>query len=161
MYRRYIIIGLVLFLLIGAYFAFFDKEDENKEYLKHYNKLVDRENYDSDILGVQISIDEFENEGKYSYIVTFDNVNEIKNNVKILVASGNANKDSKEYFPNFGIIDNEGYSIVPKGTTLKDKQVEGINLAMVEEEKIEYLLIFFYSNNIEQFVKVKVSNYLS
>lgn len=159
MYRRYIIVGVVFLLLVGAYFVFFDKDKSDKEYSKYYNKLVDKEEYGDNLNGVTLTIFESEENDKYSYVVTFDNVSVVNKNVKILVADS-SKKDNKEYYPSFGIVDNKGYSIIPSNSEKKEKEVKGVNLTVVDVDKIEYLLVYYSSNDNEQFVKVKVSNYL-
>ena len=160
MYKRYIIVGLVFFLLVGAYFIFFNKDNGDKEYKKYYDKLVEREEYSDSLDGVTLTIFENEDNGKYNYVVTFDNVNVKQSDVKILIADGNSSKDNMEYYPSFGIVDNEGYSIILSSEEKKDKEVKGVNLTIVDSDKIEYLLIYFSGNSNEQFVRVKVSNYL-
>jgi len=161
MYRRYIIVGIVFLLLIGAYFVFFDKDKSDKEYEKYYNKLVDKDNYSDSLDGVSLSVDEIEENSKYSYIITFDNVSERKDNVKILVVDGISNKDNIKYYPSFGIVDNRGYSLILSSEDKGEKEIKGVNLTILESEKIEYLLIYFNSDDGEQFVRVKVSNYLN
>lgn len=159
MYKRYIIVGIVFFLLVGAYFVFFNDKKEDKEYEKYYEKLIDREEYSDSLSGVDLSIVEnLESNDKYSYIITFDNVSIVNNKVKILVSDGSSS--SKNYFPSFGIVDNKGYSIIPVSEEKGDKQVKGVNLTILESEKINYLFIYYSSNGNEQFVRVKVSNYL-
>lgn len=158
MYKRYIIVGLVFFLLIGAYFIFFN-DRKNNDYEKYYTKLIEKDNYSDSLSGVNLEIVEsLESNDKYSYIITFDNVSVVNNDVKILVSDGSEYK--KDYFPSFGIVDNKGYSIIPMSEEKGDKQVKGVNLTILESEKINYLLIYYSSNNHEQFVRVKVSNYL-
>lgn len=157
MYRRYIIVGLVFFLLIGAYFVFFDKDKGNKEYEKYYNKLVEKDQYSDVLDGIELSIIEVEENNKYDYMITFDNASEKKENVKILVVNPD---DEGKYFPSFGMLDNKGYSIVCNGEISEEKDIKGVNLTILDSEKIEYLLIYFSSNNNEQFVKVNVVNYL-
>ena len=156
MYRRYIVVGLVFFLLVGAYFVFFDK-DSNKEYERYYNKLVENGRYNDSLDGVVLSIVEEQVDNKYNYIITFDNASEKQENVKILVVNED---DEKGYFPSFGIIDNKGYSIVSNRETSEFKDIKGVNLTILDSEKIESLLIYFCSNNNEQFIKVDVVNYL-
>ena len=160
MYKRYIIVGLVFFLLVGAYFIFFNKDNGDKDYKEYYDRLVEREEYSESLNGVSLTILENLDNGKYSYIVTFDNVSTKQSNVKILIADGNSSKDKMEYYPSFGIVDNEGYSIILSSEEKKDKEVKGVNLTIVDSDKIEYLLIYFSGNGNEQFVRVKVSNYL-
>ena len=159
MYRRYIIVGIVFFLLVGAYFVFFDNDKKDKEYSKYYNKLVNKEEYSDSLQGVDLTIFESEENDKYSYVVTFDNVSVVNENVKMLIVD-NSKKSSKGYYPSFGIVDNKGYSIIPSSNEKKEKEVKGVNLTVVDVDKIEYLLIYYSSNNVEQFVRVKVSNYL-
>ena len=160
MYRRYIVIGVVFFLLIGAYFVFFDKEKTSKEYKTIYNKLINKTDYSGGIDGVTLSIEEISENSKYSYIVTFDNVEERKNNVKVLVADASSSKDNIGHFPSFGIIDNKGYSLIPNGVNAGEKEFKGLNLTIIDVDQIEELLIYFSSDDGEQFVKVNVSNYL-
>ena len=158
MYKRYIIVGLVFLLLVGAYFIFFD-DKKNNDYEEYYIKLIEKDNYSDSLSGVNLEIVEnLEISGKYSYIITFDNVSVLNNDVKILVSDGSEYKD--DYFPSFGIVDNKGYSIIPASESKGDKQVKGVNLAILESEKINYLLIYYSSNNHEQFVRINVSNYL-
>ena len=160
MYRRYFIIGFVFFLLVGAYFVFFNKDNNGKEYNKYYKKLVDRETYNNNLNGVSLSIYEIiENDG-YVYSVIFDDVNEKENNIKVLVVEANVSKDDVEYFPSFGIIDNYGCALIPQGGQTSAKEKEMLSLNIEYSERIEYLLIYFNGNGEEQFVKVKVSDYL-
>lgn len=159
MYRRYLIVGVVFFLLIGAYFVFFDNDKNDKEYKKYYNKLVNRDEYSSELKGIDLSIDEISENNEYSYIITFDNVSVRQNNVKILIVD--EQKKDSGYYPSFGIIDNKGYSIILNDENREDKEVKGVNLTIVDSDKIENLLIYFFSENTEQFVKIKVGNYLN
>ncbi len=160
MYRRYIIIGVVFFLLVGAYFLFFYDRDNDREYEKCYDSLVERESYEDNLVWVSLSIDEIKEEENYSYIITLDNVISRQNDVKILVVNSNCKKDKIEYFPSFGVVDNKGYSLVLSGEETGEKEVKGVNLTILDSDKIEYLLIYFKGNGIEQFVRIKVSNYL-
>ena len=99
MYRRYIIVGVVFFLLIGAYFVFFNEKDNNKDYEKYYNKLVRREEFKTYLDDVNISVEEVaEGDSKYSYIITFDGVSENQNNVKILALDEECDKEKTEKF---------------------------------------------------------------
>lgn len=158
MYKRYIIVGLVFFLLVGAYFIFFN-DKKNNDYEEYYTKLIEKDNYSESLNGVNLEIVEsLESDDKYSYIITFDGVSVANNDVKILVSDGSDYK--KDYFPSFGIVDNKGYSIIPMSDSIEGKQLKGVNLTVLESEKIEYLLIYYSSNGHEQFVRVKVSNYL-
>lgn len=159
MYRRYIIVGIVFFLLVGAYFIFFNKESEDKEYQEYYTRLVEKETYSNSLEGIDLSITESEENGKYSYIVTIDNPNSKMDDVKVLVIEDTASKDVK-YFPSFGIVDNKGYTLVLNDEEIEEKKVKGLNLIILDSKKIENLLIYFSGNNKEQFVKVRVVDYL-
>ena len=139
---------------------FFNSEKNDKEYEKYYIKLVEKDKYKEELEGVYLSIDEVEDNGKYSYIITFDNVGKKQENVKILVVDGKSKEDKIEYFPSFGIVENKGYSIVLENEEVKEKEAKGVNLTILDSEKIEYMLIYFNGNNKEQFVRVKVSDYL-
>jgi len=163
MYRRYIIVGIVFFLLIGAYFVFFDKEKDNNDYEKYYNKLVEREEFSSYLDDVNLSIEEVEEDNsKYSYIITFDGVEEKKENIKILVIDEECSKEKVESFPSFGIIENKGYSLVKEGNQdVEKKLLKGVNLTIIEKEKIETFIIYFSSGSNEQFVKVNVSDFIN
>lgn len=159
MYRRYIIVGVVFFLLIGAYFVFFNEKDNNKDYEKYYNKLVRREEFKTYLDDVNISVEEVaEGDSKYSYIITFDGVSENQNNVKILALDEECDKEKIEKFPSFGIIADKGYSLVKNGEeNAEKKKIKGVNLAVVDEEEIDYFIIYFSSDKGEQFVKVSVN----
>lgn len=160
MYRRYIIVGVVFFLLIGAYFVFFDKKEDKNDYEKYYNKLVERQEFKSYLDDVNINIEEIdEGNSKYSYIVTFDGVSSTKSDVKILVLDEECTKDNMEVFPSFGIVENRGYSLVKDGEeNIDNKQLKGINLTILDENEIDYFIIYFSSNGVEEFAKVQVSN---
>lgn len=156
MYRRYIIVGVFFLLLIGSYFIFFNDKGNNNDYEKYYNSLVEREEYSNTLEDVNLSIYEVDKD----YIITFDSVSEKQSNIKILVLNNNCTKDNIETFPSFGIVDNNGYSIVKDNNNLEKKELLGVNLTIIDSDKIEYLLIYYKANNKEQFVRVKVSNYL-
>ena len=160
MYRRYIIVGVVFFLLIGAYFVFFDKKEDKNDYEKYYNKLVERQEFKSYLDDVNINIEEIdEGNSKYSYIVTFDGVSSTKSDVKILVLDEECTKDNMEVFPSFGIVENRGYSLVKDGEeNIDNKQLKGVNLTILDENEIDYFIIYFSSNGVEEFAKVQVSN---
>ncbi len=160
MYRRYIIVGVFFLLLIGSYFIFFNDKKDNNDYEKYYNSLVEKEDYLDTLEGVNLSIDEIEEASKYNYVITFDGVSEKQSNVKILVLNNNCTKDNVETFPSFGIIDNKDYSLVKENNNLEKKELMGVNLTIIDSDKIDYLLIYYKANNKEQFVRVKVSNYL-
>ena len=160
MYRRYIVVGIVFFLLIGAYFVFFDKKAGSNDYEKYYNKLVKREEFNSYLDDVNINVEEqFDAENsRYSYSVFFDGVNEVKENIKILILDENCSKGKIEYFPSFGIIDNKGYSLVKEGNEDRaNKLLEGVRLSVSNKNKIDYFIIYFSSDNIEQFARIAVS----
>lgn len=160
MYRRYFIIGFVFFLLIGAYFVFFDKESENNDYDIYYKKLADREYYSDEIEGVDISIFENEDNGTYIYSIIIDNVKEKESDIKVLILDENVTKGDVKYFPSFGIVDNKGCSLIPTGLDGGAKEKDMLSLSMEYNAKIEYILIYFNGNNEEQFAKIKVSDYL-
>jgi len=161
MYRRYIAVGIVFFLLIGAYFLFFF-EKKDKSYEKYYSKLVERKSFEDSLNGVNIDIEEIdEGDSKYTYIITFDGVSETKSNVKILVLDEKCSKEKVDNFPSFGIVANKGYSLVKNGEENEEnKLIKGVNLTVINKEKIDYFIIYFSSNNKEQFVKVQVSTFL-
>lgn len=161
MYRRYLIIGLVFLLLIGAYFVFFDKDKSDKEYEKYYKKLVEKGTYSDSLEDVSVNIYESSKNGKYIYSITLDNVSEKQSNVKVLIVDSNASKDKIDFFPSFGIIDNKGYALVPEGETSKDNEKEGLLLTTEYNSKIEYMLVYFCGNGEEQYIKIKVSDYLA
>lgn len=160
MYRRYIIVGVFFFILIGAYFVFFNEKEDKNDYEKYYMSLLDKDSYSEALEGVSLSIVERYNNSKYDYTITLDNVSERQNNVKVLVIDNNCNKDNVRAFPSFGIIDEKNYSLVKDTNNLDNNELKGINLTIGDSEKIEYLLIYYSSNEKEQFVRVKVSNYL-
>lgn len=162
MYRRYVIVGIVFFLLIGSYFIFFNKKENSKEYEKYYSKLVEREEFSNYLDDINLNISQLEEENsKYTYTITFDGVTSTKNNVKILILDEKCSKDKIEHFPSFGIIDNEGYSLVKIGSEdIENKLLKGVNLTVIRAEKIDNFIIYFSSDNVEQFVKVKVSDFL-
>ena len=160
MLRRYVIVGIVFFLLIGAYFVFFDK-DENEEYEDVYNKLVGFHNYKSSLNDITLSVDEINEDGKYTYIVTLDNIAMKMDNVKILVVPNGATKDIIGSYPSFGLIDNKEYSIIPSDQQRGDKEIKGVNLMLIDGAKIEELLIYFSSDSCEQLAKINVSSYLN
>lgn len=161
MYRRYVIVGIFFFLLIGAYFVFFDKEKTNKEYNKYYEKLVSRKEYKDSLDGIMLSIDEVKENDRYDYIITFDNVDERKDNVKILVVDSKTDKNDKRYYPSFGIVNDQGYSIIKNNEDITGKETKGVNLMILDTDRIEEILIYFSSNENEQFVKINVSHYLN
>lgn len=162
MYRRYIIVGVVFFLLIGAYFVFFFGKDSKENYVNYYTKLVKHDEFSEKINGINLSIDEIEESNStFTYIVTFDNVNENKENVKILILDEDSKEKEKKEYPSFGIISNNGYSIVKSSEQSDEKEVKGVNLTIIEHEKIDNLLIYFSANGEEQFVRINVSNYLN
>lgn len=160
MYRRYIIIGVVFFLLIGAYFIFFDKKEVKNDYKEYYTKLVERQEFNGYLDDVNINIEEIDNgNSKYTYIVTFDGVSSTKSDVKILVLDAACSKENMEVFPSFGIVANKGYSLVKSGEENEgNKLLKGVNLTVIEEDKIDYFIIYFSSNGVEEFAKVQVSN---
>ena len=161
MYRRYIIVGAVFFILIGAYFIFFDKDKENDDYEKYYNKLVVNDTFVNYLDDVNLNIQEIGGENdKYTYTITFDGVSEDKNNIKILALADNCSKDKLEKFPSFGIISNKGYSLVKEGNEDEEnKRLKGINLVIIDKEKINGFIIYFACDDNEQFVKAQVNDF--
>ena len=159
MYRRYITVGIVFFTLVCSYFLFFHKKDTDNEYEEFYEKLVERVEFSNYLDDVNINIEEIDDgNSKYSYIVVFDGVNEVKEDVKILVVDENCSVEIIEYFPSFGIIANHGYSLVKVGNEDEEqKKIKGISLVVSNIDKVNNFLIYFSSNGIEQFVKVPVS----
>ena len=159
MYRRYIIVCVVCFLLIGAYFMFFDKDEHENDYEEYYTKLVERDEFADYLNDVNLNIEEvFDENFKYSYIIVFDGVNEIKEDVKILVLEENWSEEEIEYFPSFGIIANFGYSLVKEGNENEEnKLIKGISLSISNVDKIENFIIYFSSNGVEEFVKIPVN----
>lgn len=145
-------------MLIGAYFIFIDKKDGNNEYEEYYKKLVERGNFSDSFDGVNVYVEEIvQTDNKYTYIITLDGVSEKKEDVKVLVLDEKCKKDEVEYFPSFGIMDNKGYSLVKDGEEdNENKMIKGINLTVVDKNKIDCFLIYFSSNGGEQFVRVSV-----
>ena len=137
---------------------FFYKGSSADEYENYYNKLINHDNYKGYLDGVNLNIEEIDNgDSRYSYIITFDGASDYQGDVKILVLDENCNKEEIEQFPSFGIIANQGYSLVKKGMeNEKEKKLKGVNLTIVDSEKIDSFLIYFGSNSNEQFAKVKV-----
>lgn len=129
-------------------------------YEEYYVKLVENHTYNSILEGIDLSIIESEENGKYNYIITLDNVSSRQDDVKVLVIENTATKDIK-YFPSFGIVDNKGYSLIPLVDEKEENEVKGINLTILDTDKIEDLLIYFNSNDREQFVKVRIVDYLA
>lgn len=158
MRRRYIFIGIFILLLIGAYFIFFYKNNKNNDYKEYYTRLLQQESFSNTLEGLDLSVEEIEENGKYSYVITIDDAMEKYDDVKVLVVNGSCSEEKIEAYPSFGIIDSKGYSLIPKGEKKVEKELKGINLTILETEKIEYLLVYFSGNGNEQFVKVKVSN---
>lgn len=163
MYRRYIVVGVVFFLLIGAYFIFFDKKSNDNEYEKYYNKLLNRTEFSSYLNDVNINIEEIEQENsKYTYTITFGGVTEKKENIKILVLDEKCSKENVEVFPSIGIVSDKGYSLVKEGEQDTNNKLYEIGaLSIADKEKIDIFLIYFNSNGREEFVKVKVSDFLN
>lgn len=159
MYRRYIAVGFFSFLLIGAYFVFFDVKTTKNDYEKYYNKLVEREEFLDYLDDVNISIEEIEQENsKYTYIVTFGGVTSKKENIKILILDEHCNKDKVEIFPSVGIISDKGYSLVKQGNQDKDNNLYEYGvLTVADEEKIDNFIIYFSSKGVEQFAKIAVN----
>lgn len=158
MYRRYIVVGVVFFILIGAYFVFFNDKKGSNDYEKYYNKLVEREEFVTYLDDVNISVEEIdEGASKFSYIITFDGVTENQNNVKILVLDSDCSKEKIEEFPSFGIIENKGYSLVKMGDEdIENRKLKGVNLTVLDEEEIDYFIIYFSSDKQEKFIKIQV-----
>ena len=66
-----------------------------------------------------------------------------------------------EIFPSFGIVENKGYSLVKDGEeNIDNKQLKGVNLTVLDEDKIDYFIIYFSSNGVEDFAKVQVSTFV-
>lgn len=160
MYRRYIVVGIVFFLLVGAYFILFDKENDNNTYEKYYNKLVNKDEFKNYIDDVNLNIEEIEEDSKYTYIITFDGVSEKKENIKILVLDEKCSKDKIEKYPSIGIVANKGYSLVPNGNEEEENKLfKGVNLTVIDKDKIDTFIIYFSSNGVEEFAKVNVSSF--
>lgn len=159
MYRRYIVVGVVFFLLVGAYFVFFNDKKDNNDYERYYKKLVEREEFVTYLDDVNINVEEIdEGDSKFSYVITFDGITENQNNVKILVLDEVCSKEKLEEFPSFGIIENKGYSLVKNGEeNIENKKLKGVNLTVLDKEEIDYFIIYFSSDKQEQFVKIQVS----
>ncbi len=159
MYRRYIIVGFVFFLLIGAYFVFFDKRENKNDYEKYYNKLVERETFVDYLDDVNISIEEIVlDNSKYTYVVTFGGVTSKKENIKILVLDENCSKEKVEVFPSVGIVSDKGYSLVEQGEQDKENNLYEYGvLTIADKEKIDNFIIYFSSKGVEQFAKIAVN----
>ena len=110
---------------------------------------------------ITLSVDEINEDGKYTYIVTLDNIAMKMDNVKILVVPNGATKDIIGSYPSFGLIDNKEYSIIPSDQQRGDKEIKGVNLMLIDGAKIEELLIYFSSDSCEQLAKINVSSYLN
>ena len=161
MYRRYVIVGVVFFLLIGAYFAFFDKKEENNDYEKYYKKLVNREEFSSYLDDVNITIKEtLQSDSKYTYEIVLGGVTSKKEDIKVLILDDNCKEEIVEFFPSIGIVSDKGYSLVKKGEEdRKNNLFEYARLAISDEEKIDYFIIYFSSNGVEEFARVAVSTF--
>lgn len=158
MYRRYIIVGVVFFLLIGAYFVFFDRRETKNDYQKYYNKLVEREEFLSYLDDVNVNIEEIvQSESVYTYVVTFGGVTSKKENIKILVLDENCSKEKVEIFPSVGIVSDKGYSLVREGEQDKENNLYEYGvLTIANKEKIDNFIIYFSSKGVEQFAKIAV-----
>lgn len=150
-FRRYLIIGIVLIVLVASYFLFFFSPIKTNDYNLYYNKLVSNQDFieSTDIFDITID-EELRDNSNYDYIVTFDNFSYRVDYVKILIIDENAiNDENIIYFPSFGILKDEEYSFDKEENYDIDNNVlKGTNLIVLDKEKIDYFLIYFnYSNN--------------
>ncbi len=146
-------------MLIGAYFIFFDNDKTNKDYNKIVENLAEKENYNEQLIGANLDIEEISEDDKYDYIITIDNVSQKKDNVRVLVMEDIEDYKDK-HFPSFGVIDDKGYSIIPSNEQKREKEIKGLNLTILDSDKIECLLIYFACDGEEQFIRVNVASYL-
>ena len=153
MYKRYLTVLVFFATLVGCFFLFFDKPTNKELYKECYEKLDKISNYNnlSDNEDLHIVIDSEYISNQYHYVATFTSTKTL-NNFKALVLP-NENR-SAEYYPTFGIFDNENINLVDSDA--KEGETKGVNLVVSNREKIKAFKIYVSYNNCEYFYLINV-----
>lgn len=153
MNKRYLIVIVLLVVLVGCFFLFFDKPTNEELYNKYLNKLESRESFDDlkENEDLDIVIDSAYIDNQYHYVLTFTSTITL-NNFKALVTI--ENEDSSEYYPSFGIFDNKNINLV--NDEPKDSEVKGVNLVVSNRDKVETFRVYVSYNNYEYFYSINV-----
>ena len=155
--KRYLTIGLVLFLLVISYFLFFYEPKIDNDYDFYYNKLVSQEIFDDNIIDFDVNIQEIIRENSnYDYVITFENFIQEKENVKILILDEDLkNNEDVQESASFGIIGNYNYNFYINDD-IENNVIKGCNLVILDNKKVDYFLIYFSGSGEEFFYKIEV-----
>ena len=153
MYKRYLTVIIVLIVLVGCFFLFFDKPTNKELYTEYFNKLESNSEYDSlvDNDEIKINIEHSYLNNRYHYVVTFTGTTTL-NNFKAMVVPNESKVD--EYYPSFGILDNENVNLV--ASEAGKNEAKGDNLVISNRDKIEAFKIYVSYNSYEYYYLISV-----
>lgn len=153
MYKRYITVIIFLIILVGCFFLFFDKPTSKELYTKYLNKLEETTNYNdlSTNKELNINIDNEYISNQYHYVITFTSNSNLMDFKALAIPS---NSNSGEYYPSFGIFDNENIDLV--NNDVKENETKGVNLVVSNRDKLEAFRIYVSYNNYEYYYLLNV-----
>lgn len=153
MYKRYLTVIIVLVVLVGCFFLFFDKPTNKELYNQYLAKLDNKSEYDNLLENneVNINIEHSYLNNQYHYVVTFTSKETLNNFKAMVIPSENR---SEEYYPSFGIFDNEKVNLVNHDA--EENETKGVNLVVSSREKIESFKIYISYNSYEYYYLISV-----
>lgn len=153
MYKRYLTVIMVLIVLVGCFFLFFDKPTNKELYNEYLNKLDNVNEYNNlvDNNELKINIDHSYLNNQYHYVITFTSKATLNNFKAMVIPSENK---SEEYYPTFGIFDNENINLVDSDAG--EGETKGVNLVISNREKIESFKIYVSYNSYEYYYLISV-----
>lgn len=95
---------------------------------------------------LKINVDSKYINNQYHYVITFTSKATLNNFKALAIPSNNI---SEEYYPSFGIFDNENINLVDSDE--KDGETKGVNLVVSNREKIESFKVYVSYNNYEYY----------
>jgi len=153
MYKRYLTVIIVLVILVGCFFLFFDKPTNKELYQEYLEKLQNVETYDDLNSNNNLNIDvegEYIN-NQYHYVLTFTSTTTLNNFKAMAIIDG---VSIVSYYPSFGIIDNENINLV--NDNAKDNETKGVNLVVTNRDKVETFKVYVSYNSYEYYYLINV-----
>lgn len=136
---------MVFFVAVMSYFIFFTKPKYNySEYDLRKEELLNTISYSSynNHFEIKANVTTLAN-GKYSIVITIDNIQKRLDNVKLLLISGNEKLTPTDtLYPSKNILFKEEFALIPLGLETSDKAKHGINLNFISEEEVNIVYIF-------------------
>ncbi len=132
-------------VILSGYFIFFRKDHYDLiTYNARKQELLTASSYStySNFFTLEASSTTLNN-GKYSIVVTIDEVLVEMNQVKILLISGNEKTTLTDtLYPSKNILYADPFNLVPAASTTNDANKHGINLNFVSDDPVNEIYLF-------------------